>query len=82
MAIGCRRSAGLLAVTVLCAALNRIPVAAITSILNLVALGTAGYDAAMTTRMDDHIYRRAAPAWAHHPRNAGEPAGVRSIAIR
>jgi len=37
-------------VTVLCAALNRIPVAAITSILNLVALGTDGYDAARQRR--------------------------------
>jgi len=33
-------------VAVLCAVLNLIPVAAIAGILGLVALGTAGYDAA------------------------------------
>jgi cadmium resistance protein CadD (predicted permease) len=48
---------GLLVVAVLCAVLNLVPVAVITGLLGLIALGVAGYDA---------IYEwldRADPRW-------------------
>ncbi|SQE00430.1 MULTISPECIES: hypothetical protein [unclassified Parafrankia] len=61
---------GLLAVAVLCAVLNLVPVAAIAGILGLVALGIAGYDAVYYWL--DRADRRRREASARREREARE----------
>jgi hypothetical protein len=52
--------AGLLVVAVLCAVLKQVPVAVITGILGLVAVGIAGYDAVYNWLDRANQHRQAA----------------------